>query len=136
MTARFIRERASKRGLVSMLDTAGITHLAGRVTKKEVEYIFRLADTVRAIVGCGECLVEAGQACVRKKDQQPMSNHSRRLTQARLLFDQRILPKLDRMHMTLCTMFNGSAHVVFNPADGRDVDCMSCLVIAAQQGDR
>jgi hypothetical protein len=114
-------------------DALGIVHHATLLTKKEASYVFRLADTVRAVVGCGECGAAQGQDCVRKKDKQSMSNHSYRVRQARLLFEQHILPKLDRLHKTLCgDRFEGAAgHIVFNAADGLDVDCMTCLVAAA-----
>lgn len=116
-------------------DTGGIVHHATPVTKQEAQYVFRLADTVRAVVECGECGVAAGQDCVRKKDRQPMSNHSYRVRQARLIFEQRILPKLDRLHQTLCSAESGPGWLVYNPADGHDIDCMSCLVtVAKQQG--
>jgi hypothetical protein len=112
---------------------AGIVHHATPLTKKEAEYLFRLADTVRAVVECGECGAKVGAECVRKKDKQPMANHSYRVRQARLLFEQRVLPKLDRLHQTLCTAGSGPGHVVFNQADDPDVDCMSCLVVIAKQ---
>lgn len=115
-------------------DTGGIVHHATPVTKQEAQYMFRLADTVRAVIECGECGAAAGQDCVRKKDKQPMANHSYRVRQARLMFEQRILPKLDRLHQTLCSTAS-AGWPVYNVADGQDVDCMSCLVeVVKQQG--
>jgi hypothetical protein len=116
------------------LDSRGVVHHGSPMTKKEIEYQFRLADTVRAIVPCGECGVAQGDWCVRKRDRQPMANHSYRVRQARLLFEQRVLPQLDRLCMTLCSTLQGPVHVVFGPAPHQDVDCMSCLVIASRQG--
>lgn len=112
-------------------DAAGIVHHAIPLTKREAQYLFRLADTVRAVAECGECGVKVGVECVRKKDKQPRANHSYRVTQARLLFEQRILPRLEHLHRTLCTTGWGPGHVVFNRANDENVDCMSCLVAAA-----
>lgn len=103
------------------------------MTKKEAAYQFRLADAVRATVACGECGATTGAWCVRKLDGNPMANHSYRVQQAKLLFEQRILPRLDRLHRTLCSV-PSFPFIIFGPTQNRAVDCMSCLVVAARQG--
>lgn len=127
---RFDRRRWSP-----VRDLRHIVHHGTRLTKKEAEYTFRLADVVRAVVPCGECKAVEGAWCVRKQDGQPMVNHSYRVRHARLLFEQRILPRLERLHQTLCSTFEGPAFVVFGSSEGLVVDCMSCLVAAARQGE-
>ncbi len=124
----------ANRTWVPTRDAVGIVHHATPLTKGEAQYVFRLADTVSAVVECGECGAVAGASCVRKKDKQPRSNHSYRVRQARLMFEQRILPQLDRLHQTLCSVEDGPGWLVYNVADGQDIDCMSCLVVAARQG--
>jgi len=119
-------------------DTGGIVHHATPVTEQEARYIFRLADTVRAVIECGECGAAAGSFCKTKGPKSPAlrgpRNHSYRVRQARLMFEQFILPKLDRLHQTLCST-SSAGFPVFNPADGHDIDCMSCLVeVVKQQG--
>ncbi len=112
-------------------DAAGIVHHATQLTKQEAEYLFRLADTVRAVVGCVECGVEQGESCQTKKGL-ISRNHSIRVAQTRMLFTLRILPKLDRLHQTLCSVGSGPGYVVYNQAEGQNIDCMSCLVDAAK----
>lgn len=117
-----------------VFDALGVVHHGSPLTKKELEYQFRLADTVRAVVPCGECGVAQGAWCLRKRDRQPMTNHSYRVRQAKLLFEQRMLPQRERLCMTLCSTLEGPVHVVFGSAPDQDVDCMTCLVVASRQG--
>jgi hypothetical protein len=126
---RFDRRRWS-----AVCDLRGIVHHGTRLTKKEAQYQFCLADAVRAIVACGECGAAMGAWCVRKLDGQPMANHSRRVRQAKLLFELRILPRLDRLHRTLCSASGSFAFIIFGSTQDRAVDCMACLVAAARQG--
>lgn len=126
--------RFDRRRWRPVLDANNVVHHGSPLTKKELEYQFRLADMVRAIVPCGECGVAQGAWCVRKRDGHVMGNHSYRVRQAKLLFVQRVLPQRDRLCMTLCSTLQGPVCVVFSPAPDQDVDCMSCLVIASRQG--
>lgn len=123
-----------RRHWCAVCDLRGVVHHGTRLTKKEAQYQFRLADAVRAIVACGECGATTGAWCVRKLDGQPMANHSYRVQQAKLLFEQRVLPRLDRLHRTVCSVPGNFAFIIFGPAQNRAVDCMSCLVAAARQG--
>lgn len=125
--------RFNRRRWHPFLDTRGIVHHGSPLTKTEIEYQFRLADTVRAIVPCAKCGAAAGSWCVRKRDGQPMTNHSYRVQQAWALFEQRVLPQQDQLCMTLCSTLEGPTHIVSGPAADREVNCMSCLVIAARQ---
>ena len=126
--------RFNQRRWRPVFDSKGIVHHGLPMTKKEIEYQFRLANTMRAIVPCGECGAVKGAYCVRKRDGLAMANHSYRVRQARLLFEQRVLPKRHQLCITLCTTLEGPVHVVFGPAIDQDVDCMTCLVIASRQG--
>lgn len=126
--------RYDRRRWNAVCDLRDVVHHGTRLTKKEARYVFRLADAVRAVVSCRECGVAEGAWCVRKQDGQPMANHSYRVRLARLLFEQRILPRLDRMHRTLCSSVDASAFITFGSVVDRAVDCMSCLVSAARQG--
>lgn len=126
--------RYDRRRWSVVCDLQGIVHHGIRLTKKEAQNQFRLADAVRATVACGECGAAMGAWCVRKLDGKPMGNHSYRVQQAKLLFEQRILPRLDRLHRTLCSAPGSFAFIIFGPTQDRAVDCMSCLVAAARQG--
>jgi hypothetical protein len=126
---RFDRRRWS-----AVCDLRGVVHHGTRLTKKEAQYLFCLAGAVRAIVACGECGAAAGAWCVRKLDGKSMANHSYRVRQAKLLFEQRILSQLGRVHRTLCSAPGNFPFIIFGPAQDRAVDCMACLVAAARQG--
>lgn len=126
---RFDRRRWSP-----VCDPRHVVHHGTRLTKKEAAYVFRLADAVRATVPCRECGATEGAWCVRQQGGQSRVNHSYRVRQARLLFEQWVLPRLERLHQTLCSMSDGSAFFIFGSSVDQAVDCMSCLVIAARQG--
>lgn len=126
---RFDRRRWSP-----VRDALDVVHLGTRLSKPEVEYQFRLADAVRTLVPCGQCGAKEGDSCVRKRDGGSMSNHSYRVRQARWFFVHHVLPRIDRIHQTLCSTLEGPAHVVFGASLEQDIDCMSCLVIASRQG--
>lgn len=116
-------------------DLLGVVHHGTRLTKKEAEYMFRLADAVRMLVPCSVCKAEEGRWCVRRRDGQPMSNHSYRVSQARLAFSLRILPRLGRLHKVLCSSTASSVSITIGDLEpALDVDCMSCLVAASRQG--
>ncbi len=115
-------------------DLRHVVHHGTRLTKKEAEYTFHLADTIRAVVPCGECGAAEGAWCTRKQDGRQMANHSGRVQQAQLLFEQRILPRLGRLHHTLCSTVKGPAFIIFGSSVDQAVDCMSCLVAASRQG--
>lgn len=119
-------------------DDAGVVHHVSQLTKKEVEYVFRLADAVRAAATCSDCGAKEGESCVRKKDGRPRSNHSARVRYAAFLFHEHVLPKRDRFYQTLCSVEGGPGHVLFGLPEHHTVavDCMTCLVIAARQGAR
>lgn len=124
------RKWSDRRRWSPVSDPRDVVHHGIRLTKKEALYLFRLADAVRAIISCGECGASEGVWCLRKRDGQPRANHSCRVQQARRLFEQHVLPRLDRLHYTLCSSvedFN-----TYGPAVDRAVDCMSCLVAAAR----
>lgn len=111
-------------------DDRRIVHHATRLTKKDAEYLFRLADMVRTLVGCLDCLAVKNEPCRRKRDGAPMANHSSRVTRARALVKAQYEPLFDRMFQPLCTVDSDNKYVVHVPADGDEVDCMACLVIA------
>jgi hypothetical protein len=111
-------------------DERGVVHLATRLTKKEAEYLFRLADMVRTLVSCGSCMAKAGEHCRRKRDGQMMANHTHRVTHARALVTERYEPLFDRLHQPLCVVDTDDKYVVHVAADGREIDCMACLVIS------
>lgn len=116
-------------------DLRDVVHHGTRLTKTETQYQFRLADTVRAVVPCSECGALEGAWCVRKLDgQSTRANHSYRVQQAKLLFEKRILPRLNRLHYTLCLSAENSPFITFGSVVDQAVDCMSCLVAAARQG--
>lgn len=123
----------TKRRYIPVVDPQGVAHHATRLNKKELQYIFRLADTVTAITPCEGCGAEAGKACTRKRDRAPMSNHSLRVRQAKLLFNQRILPKLGLLYLTLCPEDTGPHLLLYKLTDELTVDCMTCLVVAAKR---
>lgn len=105
-------------------DDIGIVHHATRLTKKEAEYLFSLADMTRTLVGCLRCLAVKGEAC-RRQDGQPMANHSERVDSARSLVKDKYEPLYDRMYKPLCVV-----DVVFKSAPDEEVDCMACVVVA------
>lgn len=126
--------RFDRRRWRAVRDLRDVVHHGTLLTKKEAGYLFRLADVVRATVSCSKCGAAEGTWCVRKRDGQAMGNHSCRVTHARYLFEQRVLPRLDRLSQTLCSTTGGMPLLIFGSAIDRDIDCMSCLVTASRQG--
>ena len=126
--ARFDRSKWRK-----FVDSDDVVHYATRLTRKDAEQLFRLADMTRALVGCERCLAGVGEHCRRKPDGQVMANHSVRVTHAREVVRQRFEPFYDRLHRPLCAVADGDASVVHKPAaDAREVDCMACLVLSTK----
>lgn len=117
--------RFDRRKWLPFRDDIGIVHRATRLTKKEAEYLFRLADTTRALVGCLRCLAVKGEAC-RRKDGRLMANHSERVDSARSLVRDKYERLFDAMHKPLCVV-DSNPYVVFKPAPGEEVDCMACV---------
>jgi hypothetical protein len=113
-------------------DDIGIVHHATRVTRKEAEYLFRLAVTIRTLVGCLRCLAVKGVAC-RRRDGQPMANHSERVDSARSLVKDKYEPLYDRMCLPLCVADTDNKYVVFKSAPDEEVDCMACVTAATSR---
>lgn len=113
-------------------DLAGIVHHVTRLTKKETQYLFRLADTVRAVSSCDVCGAKAGQFCTRKSDNQTMINHSWRVRQARVLCELHVLPNLEHLRQRLCCVESGVTFEALNQTSD-SVDCMTCLVAQIRQ---
>lgn len=129
--ARFDRSKWRK-----FVDSDDVVHYATRLTRKDAEQLFRLADMTRALVGCERCLAVVGEHCRRKPDGQVMANHSVRVTHAREVVRQRFEPLFDRLHQPLCTVEphgDVDKFVVYKPAAAaREVDCMACLVFSTK----
>lgn len=113
-------------------DDIGIVHHATRLTKKEAEYLFRLAGMTRMLVGCLRCLAVKGEAC-RRKDGQPMANHSERVDSARSLVKDKYEPLYYRMYKPLCVVDTDNKYVVFKSAPDEEVDCMACVTAATSR---
>jgi hypothetical protein len=113
-------------------DDIGIVHHATRLTKKEAEYLFRLADMVQTLVGCLWCLAVKSETC-RRRDGRPMRNHGERVDSARSLVKAQFEPLFDRMHLPLCVADSDNQHVVFKPAPGEEIDCMACITAATSR---
>lgn len=126
--------RFDRRKWRPMQDNRGVVHSSTKLRKDELEYLFRLADMVRLLVPCGSCMAKVGEYCRRKRDGQPMSNHSYRLTYARAVVKEQFAPMFDRLYQPLCTVETGHKYVVhIVPVDGSDVNCMACLTIATMR---
>lgn len=128
MTHRNLR-RVDRSKWRPMRCSSGVVHHAIKLYKQEAEYIFRLADVVRAVVACPTCGAHVGKPCLRK-DGVAMKNHTGRILASKLIVKERYEPLFGNLYQPICTMEGGAQWFTKDRADDEDVDCMMCLVMA------